>query len=242
MKDIASWALDTATQRGASYVDARIADDRHRALSTKNGKVGSAAVSESFGFGVRVIADGAWGFAASDDLSRAGVEATAVRAVEIAKASARVKQNDIQLAPEKAVTAEWTSPFQIDPFNTSVEQNLELLLKIDSELRSVPGVTLAETNMNFRREEQWFVSSEGADIHQTKYTTGVGYAAYAFAGSEIQKRSYPNSYGGQWQNKGYELVDELKLVENARRVGEEAVALLQAEQCPEGAFTIILDG
>ena len=96
--------------------------------------------------------------------------------------------------------------------------------------------------MNFRREEQWFVSSEGANIHQTKYTTGVGYAAYAFAGSEIQKRSYPNSYGGQWQNKGYELIGELKLLENARRVGEEAVALLKAEQCPEGVFNIILDG
>jgi TldD protein len=241
MKDIASRALNTAALRGASYADVRLADDRSRALSTKNGKVGSASVAESQGIGVRVIADGAWGFAASDDLSRAGVEATAARAVEIAKASARVKQRDVQMAPEKAVTAEWTSPFQIDPFTTSVEQNIELLLKVDAELRSVKGVTLAETNMNFRRDEQWFYSSEGADIHQTKYTIGVGYAAYAFAGSEIQKRSYPNSYGGQWQNKGYELVGELKLVENARRVGEEAVALLTADQCPEGVFNIILD-
>jgi TldD protein len=241
MKHIAGWALDIANHLGASYADVRLADDRHRALSTKNGKVGSASVAESFGFGVRVIADGAWGFAASDDLNRAAVEATAARAVEIAKASARVKQHDIQLAPEQAVTAEWTSPFHIDPFTTSVEQNIELLLKIDSELRSVSGVTLAETNLNSRREEQWYFSSEGADIHQTKYTTGTGYAAYAFAGSEIQKRSYPNSYGGQWQNKGYELVDELKLVENARRVGEEAVALLTADKCPEGVFNLILD-
>src|SRR6202166_3344045 len=242
MKDICSWALNIAAQRGATYADTRIADDRARALSTKNGKVGGASDSESFGIGIRVIADGAWGFAASDDLSRAAVEATAARAVDIAKASSRVKKFDIQLAPEKPVNAEWTTPIQIDPFTTSVEQNIDLLLKIDSELRSVPGVTLAETNMNFRREEQWFVSSEGANIHQTKYTTGVGYAAYAFAGNEIQKRSYPNSYGGQWQNKGYELVEELKLVENARRVGEEAVALLKAEQCPEGVFNIILDG
>ena len=177
MKAIADWALDVANHLGASYADVRLADDRHRGLSTKNGKVGSASVAESFGFGVRVIADGAWGFAASDDLGRAAVEATAARAVEIAKASSRVKLHDIQLAPEKAMTAEWTSPFQIDPFTTSVEQNIELLLKIDSELRSVPGVTLAETNLNFRREEQWFFSSEGADIHQTKYTTGTGYAA-----------------------------------------------------------------
>src|ERR1700731_2707902 len=234
MNDVASWALNTVALRGASYADVRLADDRHRGLSTKNGKVGSASVAESFGFGVRVIADGAWGFAASDDLSRAAVEATAARAVDIAKASSQVKQRDIQLAGEKPVTAEWTTPFQIDPFTTSVEQNIDLLLKIDAELRSVAGVTLAETNMNFRREEQWFVSSENTSIHQTKYTTGVGYAAYAFAGSEIQKRSYPNSYGGQWQNKGYELIGELKLVENARRGGEEAGALLKADKCPAG--------
>ena len=89
MKDVASWALNTAGLRGASYTDVRLADDRSRALSTKNGKVGSASVAESMGFGVRVIADGAWGFAASDDLSPAAVEATAARAVEIARASAR---------------------------------------------------------------------------------------------------------------------------------------------------------
>src|ERR1700692_1668534 len=242
MKDISSWALNAASQRGATYADARIADDRSRALSTKNGKVSGSSDSESLGIGIRVIADGAWGFAASDDLSRAAGEATAAQAVDIAKASSRVKKSDVQLAPEKPVSAEWRTPIQIDPFTTSVEQNIDLLLKIDSELRSVPGVTLAETNMNFRREEQWFVSSEGANIHQTKYTTGVGYAAYAFAGNEIQKRSYPNSYGGQWQNKGYDLIGELKLLENARRVGEEAVALLKAEQCPEGVFNIILDG
>lgn len=242
MKEIAGWALNTAAVRGATYADARIADDRHRALSTKNGKVGSASDSESFGIGVRVIADGAWGFAASDDLSRSAVEATAAQAVKIAKASAKVKQNNVRLAPEKPATAEWSSPIEIDPFTTSVDQNLELLLKIDAELRTVAGVTLAETNMNFRREEQWFSSSEGANIHQTKYTTGAGYAAHAFAGSEIQKRSYPTSFGGQWQNKGYELIHELKLLENARRVGEEAVALHKAAQCPEGVFDIILEG
>src|SRR5437588_5929532 len=241
MKHIADWALNVAALRGASYADARLADDRSRGLATKNGKIGHAADSESLGIGVRVIADGAWGYAASDDLSRSAVEATAALAVEIARASSRVKQSEVRLAPEKAVSAEWTTPFQIDPLTTSVEQNLDLLLKIDSELRAVKGVTLAETNMNFRREEQWFVSSEGTNINQTKYTTGVGYAAHAFAGSDIQKRSYPNSFGGQWQNKGYELIDELKLLDNARRIGEEAVALHRADQCPQGVFDIILE-
>ena len=242
MKHIADWALNISHQRGASYADVRVVDDRSRALATKNGKISHASDGESLGIGIRVLADGAWGFAASDDLSRAAVEGTAARAVAIAKASARVKQQDVRLAPEKPVTAEWTTPCQIEPFTISVAQNIDLLFKVDSELRSVAGVTMAETNMNFRREEQWFVSSEGANIHQTKYSTGVGYAAHAFAGSEIQKRSYPTSYGGQWQNKGYELIHELKLVENARRIGEEAVALHKADQCPEGTLTIVLDG
>src|SRR5690242_20350366 len=107
MKDIASWALDLAELRGATYADARIVDDRSRALATKNGKIGHASDSESLGIGIRVICDGAWGFAASDDLSRKGVEAAAQRAISIAQASARVKQEDVRLASEKAAVAEW---------------------------------------------------------------------------------------------------------------------------------------
>ena len=136
MKQITGWALDVAFVRGSSYADARVVSQRSRALTTKNGKVGSASDAESIGMNVRVLADGAWGFAASDDLSRSSVEATAERAVEIARASARVKQEDVRLASEKPVIAEWTTPYITDPFSTSVEQNIELLLKIDSELRS----------------------------------------------------------------------------------------------------------
>src|SRR5450432_2430011 len=242
MKHISNWALNIAALRGASYADVRVVAQRSRALTTKSGKVGSASDAESVGMSVRTIVDGAWGFAASAELGRGAVEATAAQAVEIARASARVKREDVRLAPEKAAGAEWATPYKIDPFTVSVEQNIDLLLKIDAELRSVAGITLAETNLNFRREEQWFVSSEGSSIHQTKYTAGAGYAAYAFAGNEIQKRSYPTSFGGQWQNKGYELVEELKLLENARRIAEESVALHKADQCPQGPGTLILDG
>src|SRR5215467_6614902 len=241
MKDLASRALDIATQLGATYADVRLGNERSRALATKNGKIGNASDVQSEGISVRVIVNGAWGFASSADLGRESAARTAALAVEVAKASAQVKQNDVRLVPEKPVQADWTTPHKIDPFSISIEENLALLMKVDSELRSVSGVTLAETNMNFRREEQWFFSSEGAEIHQTKITTGAGFVAYSFAGSEIQKRSYPNSFGGQWQNKGYELIAELKLAENARRIAEEAVALHKADQCPEGMSDIILD-
>ncbi len=241
MKEIAAWALDTATQRGAAYADVRLVDDRQRLLLTKNGKVGHASDSESLGLGIRALAGGAWGFAATQELTREAVEAAAARAVSIARASARVKQRDVSLVPEAAHSADWSSPCKVDPFSISVESSLELLLKCDAELRAVPGVTLAEAGLHFRRYEQWFYSTLGSDIHQTRTVTGAGCTAYSFAGSEIQKRSYPNSFGGQYQNRGYELVEELRLVENARRIGEESVALHQADQCPQGVFTIILD-
>ncbi|HVZ16633.1 MAG TPA: DNA gyrase modulator, partial [Terriglobales bacterium] len=241
MKDIGNWVLNLCNSRGVQYAEARIVDERQRALATKNGKIGTASDSESLGLGVRVLADGAWGFAATEDLTQAGVETAAAQALEIARASAQVKQKDVILAPEKAYKDDWASPCEIDPFSISIEENLDLLMKIDAELRSVQGVTLAETNVNFRRYEQWFYNSEGSDIHQLKHTTGAGYAAFSFHGTEIQKRSYPNSFGGQWQDRGYELIHELKLLENAKRIGEEAVALHKAEQCPQGRYDIILD-
>ena len=95
--------------------------------------------------------------------------------------------------------------------------------------------------MIFRRYEQWFYSSEGAVIHQTRTTTGAGFAAHAFEGDSIQVRSYPNSFGGQYQNKGYELIGELRLLENAERVARECVALLKAPQCPERCCDLVLD-
>ena len=241
MKHIADWALNTATQRGATYVDVRIVDERQRSLATKNGKVGHAASGESLGTGIRVLVDESWGFAATDDMSREAVERTAAKAVDIARASAKVKEHPIRLAPEPAAKIEWSTPCKIDPFTTSIEENLDLLMKIDHELLSVQGVTLGESSLHLSRYEQWFYSSEGSDIHQTRTTTGAGFSAISFEGTEIQKRSYPNSFGGQHQCKGYELIDELKLVENARRIGEQAVALHKAERCPQGNMNLVLD-
>src|SRR5215470_13890011 len=121
MKQIADNALNTAMQRGAGYADVRIVDHRQRSLATKNGKVGHAAGNETLGMGVRGLVDGAWGFASSDSLSREDVERTAALAVEIARASATVKEHPIRLAPEPAVKVEWATPCKIDPFTTSIE-------------------------------------------------------------------------------------------------------------------------
>ena len=105
MKEIAAWALETAKLRGASLAEARIVDERNRSLGTKNGKIASASDAESLGIGIRVVADGAFGFSATDDLSRAGIESCAARAVEIAKASATVQSQALHMVPEPAAKA-----------------------------------------------------------------------------------------------------------------------------------------
>jgi len=216
-------------------------DIRLRDLSTKNGQVGTLSEVESLGIGVRVLSSGCWGFASTDQLTGEGVAACAARAIAIARASALAKRHDVVMAPEQAYRDTWQNPFLKDPFEIPLERQLELLLAADQEMRRVRGVTLAETSMQFRRIEQWYASSIGSDIHQVKMQSGAGIVATSFSGAEIQKRSYPSSFGGQHQLAGYELIESLDLVRHAPRVAEEAVALHKAAHCPEGERTIILE-
>ncbi len=242
MWDLSIQALDTARVRGAKYADVRVMHLRQRDLTTKNGLVGTLAQSESIGLGIRVLANGAWGFASTDRLTREGVSACAAQAVAIAKASAIAKRKDVVMAPEDPYVDSWQSPFRKDPFEIPLETQLALLLAADAEMRRVKGVTLTETDLQFRKIDSWFSSSIGSRIHQRKVISGCGIVATSFQGEEIQKRSYPNSFGGQHALAGYELVESLELTANAPRVAEEAVALHSAEQCPQKSGTLLLGG
>jgi TldD protein len=241
MKDLALRALEYAARPGVQYADVRAIESREREVTTKNGKAGHVSSSESLGIGIRVLASGCWGFAATDDLTPQGIDAAAALAFEIARSGVLAQKQDVELAPESAYTAEWVSPVAIDPFSVPVDANLAILLAIDEELRREPGVNLAETSMHFERRRQIFVSTLGSVIDQTRTISGAGFSALSYKDGEIQKRSYPNSFGGQYQLKGYELIDELRLLEHAPRVASEAVALHSADQCPEGTFDLILD-
>jgi TldD protein len=242
MKDLALRALDAvARSGGVTYADVRAIEERDREVTTKNGKAGHVSSSESQGIGIRVLAFGCWGFAATSDVSKAGVEAAAALALEIAHAGTLAKKVDVVLTPEEKYEATWVSPCVIDPFSIPVDRNLATLLAIDRELRRDAAISMAEASMQFVRERQVFASTLGSLIDQTRTTSGAGFSALCYKNGEIQKRSYPNSFGGQYQLKGYELVDELDLVSHAPRIAEEAIALHSADQCPEGAFDLILD-
>ena len=241
MKDIALRALDATARRGVTYADVRAIETRDREIATKNGKAAHVAAGESAGIGIRVLASGCWGFAATDDLSHDGVERCAALACDIARSGVAAKKNDISLAPEGSYQATWVSPIEIDPFTVPIDQQIGVLLAVDAELRRHEGISLAEGSMHFERRRQVFASTLGSVIDQTRYMSGAGFSALSYRENEIQKRSFPNSFGGQYQLKGYELVGELRLLENAPRIAEQAVALHSAPQCPEGEFNLVLD-
>ncbi|HME13584.1 MAG TPA: DNA gyrase modulator, partial [Candidatus Acidoferrum sp.] len=165
---MATHSLDVAKLRGAKYADVRVMHLRQRDLTTKNGQVGTLAQSESIGLGIRVLANGAWGFASTDRLTRDGVAACAAHAVSIARASALAKRHDVTMVGEEAFVDSWQSPFVKDPFEIPLESQLALLLAADAEMRRVKGVTLTETDMQFRKIDSWFASSIGSRIHQSK--------------------------------------------------------------------------
>ncbi len=243
MKDFTDLALEKAKQMGATYADIRIITKQQESVQTKNGNVESMGSSVTKGFGVRALYDGAWGFASSSLLDKAQIERVTKDAVSIAKASATVKRDkDVELAAVEPVTGKWESKFEIDPFSVKAEDRIGLLLESDRLIRQNKKIRVASGSMWSLRESKLFASSEGSHIEQVKTETGAGIEATATDGSELQRRSYPNSAGGDCASRGYELVLGMNLLDHAERIASEAVDLLSAKQCPGLETDLILDG
>lgn len=242
MKKLAMRAIDTATQQGASYADIRIIHTRNESISTENGAVVEVAQDESWGFGIRVIAKGAWGFVSSNELSAEAIDRAAAGAVRIARASATVSREPVRLAPEPVANTRWQTPYDIDPFTVPVEAKVKLLLEVDRVLRAKPEIVRAAGNLSFVRERQWMATSEGSFIDQELLRSGGGYTATASGHGDTQDRSYPAGHGGNFRSAGFEFIQAMDFVAHAARVRDEAVALLTAPVCPTGEKDLILEG
>ncbi|HJW49680.1 MAG TPA: TldD/PmbA family protein [Candidatus Limnocylindria bacterium] len=238
-RDLAKRALDTARKRGASYADVRfVRRDEENAL-VKNGRLESADRADSFGFGVRAIAEGAWGFAASQVVTADEADRVAALAVEIAKASALTKMRDAALAPVEPKTATYSTPVKVDPFTMSVDDRVGLLVAAEEKLRERKGLRTTRAAYAIWREDKLFLSTEGADIQQRIVEVGGGIAAEAVGDGELQIRTYPD--GLRYQNSGgWEVLAKWDLVANAPRVADEALALLKAKPCPQDIRTSVI--
>ena len=240
MRDFTDRALDTAASLGAGYADVRIVHRLTESISIKSGRLEGVAAGESEGFGMRVLVDGAWGFASSHRIETEEADRVAGEAVRIARASATALRHRVVLDDRPRANGSYETPIEEDPFAVPLETKVADLLKADRAAGTVEGVTFTESTYAAQRERKTFAATDGSFTEQTITHVGAGVEANAVDGDEHQRRSYPDA-GGGWQAAGYEYVRGLDLAEQAGRYGEEAVELLSAPQCPSGRFTIVLD-
>ena len=240
MSDLTDRALDTATTRGAAYADVRTVRRLEESISIKTGRVEGVASGESEGFGVRVLVDGAWGFASSHVLTTAEADKVAGEAVRIARASATALRDQTHLDDRPPARGHYETPLEEDPFKVPLETKIGDLLAADQAAARVPGIAFTESTYAAQREWKTFAATDGSLTEQVITHVGAGIEANAVDGDEHQRRSYPDS-GGGWGGGGYEIVRRLGLGERAEPLAAEAVELLTAPQCPSGRFTIILD-
>jgi len=239
---LAELALSLAKDGGATYADIRIEEIKQENISVRDGTAELIEKSTDFGLGIRVMVDGAWGFAASADVNQESIQRVSPQAIELARASSRVRDKHIVLAPIEKIVDSYQTPFVTDPFSIPLKEKLDYLLFLDSLMAGVSGINQTESMMTFIKRNKLFASSEGSIIQQLIIQSGAGISAVAMKSHrQMGTRSYPNS-SGQHQTKGYELIRELDFEKNAGRIAEEAVAVLDAKECPSKNTTIILDG
>ncbi|PKB72033.1 MAG: peptidase C69 [SAR202 cluster bacterium Io17-Chloro-G6] len=239
MDDLVSRVLDLAEVMGAAYSDVRLVETKQQRFVVRNGAVDTVSDDESLGIGVRVLLNGSWGFASTNNISPAEVDRITALAVEIAKSSAQSSNGPVSLGLPVTSRGVYTTPIQTDPFSISSADKLELLLEADRQMGSVKGISARSGNLIFVREHKTFVNSEGAHVEQTIYEAGGGIMATARGNGEIQRRSYPQSMRQQGC-AGWEFVEAMELAGNAEGTAIEAVALLSADQCPSEVTTLIV--
>ena len=222
------------------YGEIRIEEREDESLDVKNGKTESFSKAQNAGFGARVLLNGAWGFASSNILTEQSIEEAVKKAVEIAKASAKFLKHEVKLAPEQAYQASYKTPVQKDPFTVSPKEKIALLKEATERMRKVRRIELAQGSMNFWRVKKYFGNTDGSRITQELITSGAGIVVTAIGAGEMQKRSYPSSFGGDFSNAGYEFIESLRLLDHAEEIAKEAAALLDAPPCPSGRFDLII--
>jgi TldD protein len=242
LKELMSRALDLVQMGGAQYGDIRVVENLTESIQVKDGVVETLNFSDSMGFGVRVLVNGAWGFSSNRQLTAEEVDRTSKHALEIAYASGLARGEAVDLGPPVTCQGTYETQVAIDPFSISLEDKLGVLLAADAEMARVDGVRVSQGNLVFIREKKWFANTESAFTEQTIIETGGGIIATAVGDSEVQTRSYPNSFGRQQVTAGWEMVLEWDLPGNGERIANESVALLTADPCPTDTTTTVILG
>jgi TldD protein len=238
VKELAMLALDAAKSAGADYADVRFVRNRSQNVSTREQRVSGISDSETYGFGIRTLVGGAWGFAASRELTREEVSRVAKQSVAQARASRSALVRPVVLAPTPGpVNGTWKSPVEIDPFDVAIEDKVALLLAANAAALKVNGARFVNSSMFFLREEKTFASTDGSFTVQTIYRTQPSVSITAVGNNDFASR---DSNDVAPRGVGYEHVRDAKLVDMAPKWAEEAVQKLTAKSVDVGRYDLVL--
>src|SRR5690606_20440399 len=236
---LAARALAAASKAGASYADVRLVAWQRERVSVRDDHIQGVRRSSEYGLGIRVIADGAWGFAATPRLDARAVEDAARRAVAAAKINAKLIREPVELAPVAAIVGSWVAPFRIDPFSLTPKDKADVLIAASQAALAVPGVAHTSASVNIQREEKLLLSSEGARIHQLMFRILPSLTATAVDRRRGQFASRDHEIAPMLA--GWEHVEDARLIDDAPQIGEDVVRKLHAAPVEPGVRTVILD-
>src|SRR5574343_95702 len=256
-KMLADTAMTAATQAGASYCDVRVGRYLNQFITTRDLNVENVVNTESAGVGVRVIAGGAYGFAATNDMTPDGVAAAARQAVAIAKANARLQTEPVILAPVKGVgEVAWATPFKKDWRTVPIKEKAEMLIAANKAGLEA-GASFMAANLFQVNQQKYFASTDGSYIDQDIHRLWSPLTATAVdkATNRFRTRDGLSSP----VSMGYEFFDAkpanrvaaaggvttlykgaYDLIEDARAAGRQAREKLTAKSVEPGKYDLVL--
>lgn len=254
-KQMADVALNAARSKGATYTDVRIGRYLNQFIITREDKVQNIVNTESYGMGIRVIANGSWGFAATDKMDNTSIARTAELAVAIAKENSRILATPVELAPQKGYgEVSWKAPIEKNAFEVPIKEKVDLLLGVNDAAMKA-GATYINSFMFLVNEQKYFASTDGSyidqDIHRiwpTFFITRIDQATGKF--ETRNALSAPMGMGYEYlqarpQDKIQGVTTLYKgrydMIEDARAGAQQAGDKLKAKSVEPGKYDLILD-
>lgn len=254
-KALADTALNTAKMAGASYADIRIGRYLNQFIITREQQVQNAVNTESFGVGIRVIANGTWGFAATNNVTEEGIAAAARQAVNIAKANGSIQSEPVRLAPVRSHgEVSWKTPIRKNAFEVPISEKVDFLLEVNNAAMQ-NGASFVGSNLFLVNEQKYFASTEGSyidqDVHRIWPTFNVSLVDRDSGTFEsIQSLSSPMGMGyeyldGNEAEKAKGVVTRYghsyDMIEDAAQLAEKGTEKLSAKSVEPGQYDLVLD-
>jgi TldD protein len=254
-KQLADVALNAARAKGATYADVRIGRYLNQFVATRENRVQNVANAESFGVGIRVLADGCWGFAASNRVTKDDVARTAERAVAVAKANAKIGSDPVQLAAQKGFgDVTWKTPIERNAFEVPVKDKVDLLLSVNAAAMSA-GANFVNSVILAVNEQKFFASTDGSYIDQDIHRLFPNFTVSRVdrASGKFESRKSLSSPVGM----GYEYLtptpgskvpgiitrykDRYDILEDVKSAAAEVTQKISAKSVEPGKYDLILD-